>query len=116
MLASFLKKNTFVLFLSHFKLSASLTGVLFLSSLFTTGYVSWSNDHIPNPEDPFTQFDKVYEKPWTRLGPYLVGMLTGWILFKTDLKIRMSRVSIQLTDKGFIIKVTCPKIDKILQS
>ncbi|KAH9640560.1 hypothetical protein HF086_000504, partial [Spodoptera exigua] len=77
---------------NHFKVSASLTGVLFMSSLFTTGYVSWSNDHIPNSEDPFTQFDKVYEKPWTRLGPYLVGMLTGWILFKTNLTIKMSRV------------------------
>lgn len=84
-------KYIFVFF-SHFKLSAGLTGVLFLSSLVTTGYVSYSSNHIPNPEDPFTQFDKVYEKPWTRLGPYLVGMLTGWILFKTNLKIRMNRV------------------------
>ncbi|KAJ8734380.1 hypothetical protein PYW07_014931 [Mythimna separata] len=81
-----------ILATSHFKVSAALTGVLFISSLFTTGYVSWSNNHIPNSEDPFTQFDKVYEKPWTRLGPYLVGMLTGWILFKTNLKIRMTRV------------------------
>lgn len=80
-------------FLSHFKLSAALSGVFFISSLFTTGYVSWSNEHIPNSEDPFTQFDKIYDKPWTRLGPYLVGMFTGWILFKTNLKIRMSRVS-----------------------
>ncbi|XP_075990168.1 uncharacterized protein LOC142985805 [Anticarsia gemmatalis] len=81
-----------ILATSHFKLSAVLTGLLFLSSLVTTGYVSWSSNHIPNAEDPFTQFDKVYEKPWTRLGPYLVGMLTGWILFKTNLKIRMNRI------------------------
>lgn len=81
-----------ILAASHFKLSAGLTGVLFLSSLVTTGYVSWSNNHIPNPEDPFTQFDKVYEKPWTRLGPYLMGMFAGWILFKTNLKIRMNRI------------------------
>lgn len=84
-------------------MSASLTGVLFVSSLFTTGYVSWSNDHIPNSEDPFTQFDKVYEKPWTRLGPYLVGMLTGWILFKTNLKIRMTRVSNYFDNPGSIV-------------
>ncbi|XP_049887936.1 uncharacterized protein LOC126382208 [Pectinophora gossypiella] len=77
---------------SHFKVSVGLTGVLFLSSLVTTGYVSWNNDHIPNSEDPFTQFDKIYDKPWTRLGPYLVGMAVGWILFKTNLKIRMSKI------------------------
>ncbi|XP_060810433.1 O-acyltransferase like protein [Amyelois transitella] len=81
-----------ILATSHFKLSVSLTGVFFVSSLFTTGYVSWSNEHIPNSEDPFTQFDKIYDKPWTRLGPYLIGMATGWILFKTNLKIRMKKV------------------------
>ncbi|RVE48460.1 hypothetical protein evm_006896 [Chilo suppressalis] len=81
-----------ILATSHFKLSVSLTGVFFISSLFTTGYVSWSNEHVPNSEDPFTQFDKIYDKPWTRLGPYLVGMATGWILFKTNLKIRMGKV------------------------
>lgn len=58
----------------------------------TTGFVSYSSEHIPNSEDPFTQFDKIYDKPWTRLGPYLVGMATGWILFKTNLKIKMGRV------------------------
>lgn len=73
-------------------MSAGLTGALFLSSLATTGYVSWSSEHVPSGEDPFTQFDKIYDKPWTRLGPYLVGMATGWILFKTNLKIRMNRV------------------------
>ncbi|XP_045507641.1 nose resistant to fluoxetine protein 6-like isoform X2 [Colias croceus] len=81
-----------ILATSHFKLSVILTGVFFVSSLFTTGYVSWSSEHIPNSEDPFTQFDKIYDKPWTRLGPYLVGMATGWILFKTNLKIRMGRI------------------------
>lgn len=79
-------------FLSHFKLSAALTGVFFISSLLTTGYVSWSNEHVPSGDDPFTSFDKIYDKPWTRLGPYLVGMATGWILFKTNLRIRMNRV------------------------
>ncbi|KAJ0180859.1 hypothetical protein K1T71_002944, partial [Dendrolimus kikuchii] len=80
-----------ILSTSHFKLSVSLTGLFFVSSMATTGYVSWSSEDIPNSEDPFTQFDKIYDKPWTRLGPYLVGMLTGWILFKTNLKIRMNR-------------------------
>ncbi|XP_052737109.1 nose resistant to fluoxetine protein 6-like [Bicyclus anynana] len=81
-----------ILATSHFKLSAVLTGLFFLSSLVTTGFVSYSSEHIPNSEDPFTQFDKIYDKPWTRLGPYLVGMATGWILFKTNLKIKMGMV------------------------
>ncbi|XP_048482019.1 nose resistant to fluoxetine protein 6 isoform X1 [Plutella xylostella] len=81
-----------ILATSNFNLSAALTGVFFISSLLTTGYVSWSNEHVPNGDDPFTSFDKIYDKPWTRLGPYLVGMATGWILFKTNLRIRMNKL------------------------
>ncbi|XP_041974276.1 O-acyltransferase like protein-like [Aricia agestis] len=81
-----------ILSTSHLKVSAVLSVVLFFSSLITTGYVSWSSDHVPNGEDPFTQFDKIYDKPWTRFGPYLVGMATGWILFKTNSKIRFGRL------------------------
>lgn len=43
-------------------------------------------------DDPLALFDKIYDKPWTRLGPYLVGMSVGWILFKTDCKMKMHRV------------------------
>jgi hypothetical protein len=43
-------------------------------------------------DEPLALFDKIYDKPWTRLGPYLVGMIVGWILYKTDCKIRMGKV------------------------
>lgn len=58
----------------------------------TTGLIAFQNNHIPNTDDPLALFDKIYDKPWTRLGPYLVGMSVGWFLFKTNCKIRMSRV------------------------
>ncbi|KAJ8300545.1 hypothetical protein KUTeg_022064 [Tegillarca granosa] len=33
-----------------------------------------------------------YRKPWCRIGPYIVGMLMGYILYKTDCKVKMSRI------------------------
>ncbi|KAK9509892.1 hypothetical protein O3M35_004783 [Rhynocoris fuscipes] len=48
--------------------------------------IAYSNNHVPNEDDPMALFDKIYDKPWTRLGPYIVGMSVGWILFKTDCK------------------------------
>lgn len=63
-----------------------------VSSWCTTAYIAYSNQHMPSEDDPLALFDKIYDKPWTRLGPYLVGMAVGWILFKTDCKIRMSKV------------------------
>lgn len=65
-----------------------------LSSWITTAYIAYSNNHIPNFDDPMALFDKIYDKPWTRFGPYLIGMGVGWLLFKTDCRIRMSKVGV----------------------
>lgn len=74
-------------------MAASTLTVFMLSSWVTTAYVAYTNNHMPNSDDPLALFDKIYDKPWTRLGPYLIGMSVGWILFKTNCKIRMSKVS-----------------------
>ncbi|XP_045202055.2 nose resistant to fluoxetine protein 6-like [Mercenaria mercenaria] len=36
---------------------------------------------------------KLYVKPWTRVGPYVVGFFTGYILYKTECKVQMSKVA-----------------------
>lgn len=77
----------------HFKFAAGMLTVFMISSWATTAYIAFSNNHMPNADDPFALFDKIYDKPWTRLGPYLVGMCVGWILFRTNCKISMSKVS-----------------------
>ncbi|XP_053691463.1 O-acyltransferase like protein [Sabethes cyaneus] len=76
----------------HFKFAAAMVTIFMISSWATTGYIAFTNNHMPNADDPFALFDKIYDKPWTRLGPYLVGMSVGWILFKTNCKINMSKV------------------------
>lgn len=76
----------------HFKFAAGVLAIFMISSWATTAYIAFSNNHMPNADDPFALFDKIYDKPWTRLGPYLVGMCLGWILFKTNCKINMSKM------------------------
>jgi hypothetical protein len=44
-------------------------------------------------QEPFAHFDALYDKPWTRLGPYLVGMATGWLLHETRCTLKMPTVS-----------------------
>ncbi|XP_078664426.1 nose resistant to fluoxetine protein 6-like isoform X2 [Branchiostoma floridae x Branchiostoma belcheri] len=36
-----------------------------------------------NRDEPDPKFTEYYIKPWVRIGPYLVGMLVGWVLYKT---------------------------------
>ncbi|CAH1402499.1 unnamed protein product [Nezara viridula] len=81
-------------FARYFKAAAALMTFFLISSWFTTGFIAYSNNHIPNEDDPLALFDKIYDKPWTRLGPYIVGMSVGWLLFKTNCKIKMNKVMV----------------------
>ncbi|XP_046398836.1 nose resistant to fluoxetine protein 6-like [Ischnura elegans] len=84
---------------------AAIAGVLFMvSSWVTTAAISVHYDYHVSIQDPFALFDQLYDKPWLRLGPYLVGMLTGWILYKTALNIRMPKVAV-IT--GWILSLVC---------
>ncbi|EEB17783.1 conserved hypothetical protein [Pediculus humanus corporis] len=85
-----------ILALSRFKMAAVIYFICLASSWVTTAYIAYSNNHMPSQDDPLALFDKIYDKPWTRLGPYLIGMGVGWILYKTNCKIKMNKISLIL--------------------
>ncbi|XP_011506464.1 PREDICTED: nose resistant to fluoxetine protein 6-like isoform X3 [Ceratosolen solmsi marchali] len=89
---------------NHFKIAAFSLVLLTVSSWITTGYIALVNNHMPNTDDPLALFDKIYDKPWTRLGPYLIGMSVGYFLFKTDCKIKMSKATVFL---GWLLSSAC---------
>ena len=39
-------------------------------------------------------FNLIYDKPWTRIGAYAVGFLAGYILYRTNCKIKMPKVTL----------------------
>ena len=39
-------------------------------------------------------FNDYYVKPYCRIGAYIVGIMTGYIMYSTDCKSRMGRVSL----------------------
>ncbi|XP_013404082.1 nose resistant to fluoxetine protein 6 [Lingula anatina] len=44
-----------------------------------------------------------YMLPWCRVGPYLVGLVVGYILYKTDLKLKMHKAVVAL---GWFLSVS----------
>ncbi|KAL3842202.1 hypothetical protein ACJMK2_020242 [Sinanodonta woodiana] len=38
-------------------------------------------------------FDDYYVKPYCRMGPYIIGIMTGYVLYRTNCKIRMNRLT-----------------------
>ncbi|KAL7303646.1 hypothetical protein TKK_0003791 [Trichogramma kaykai] len=93
-----------ILATNHLKCAAFTLVALMLSSWLTTGYIALVNNHMPNTDDPLALFDKIYDKPWTRLGPYLIGMALGYVLFKTDCKVKMSRATNFI---GWLLSAAC---------
>ncbi|KAK4883484.1 hypothetical protein RN001_006803 [Aquatica leii] len=93
-----------ILAVRHFKSAASLLVMFVVSSWMTTAYIAYSNRHMPGSDDPLALFDKIYDKPWTRLSPYLIGMCVGWFLFKTKCQLKMSKITVTA---GWLVSSTC---------
>ncbi|XP_031840706.1 nose resistant to fluoxetine protein 6 [Nomia melanderi] len=82
-----------LLSVKYLKVAASLVLLLLASSWFTTFVVAYTNDYVARIQDPFALFDELYDKPWMRAGPYFVGIITGYILFKTNCKLKLPLVA-----------------------
>ncbi|RZC32187.1 Acyl transf 3 domain containing protein, partial [Asbolus verrucosus] len=93
-----------ILAANHFKSGACLLVIFLVSSWLTTGYIAFSNSHIPGLDGPLVLFDKIYDKPWTRLGPYLIGICVGWFLFKKNCQLRMSKL---VVTSGWTAALAC---------
>ncbi|KAL5256315.1 hypothetical protein ACHWQZ_G011512 [Mnemiopsis leidyi] len=82
------------------KIGISVTLSTLVCSCVTAGIICYYNDLGPSTVfDPhavnFTDFRLLYDKPWIRCPPYLIGLLGGWFCFKNldSLKLYVSRLS-----------------------
>lgn len=66
----------------YFKTSAITVIILLLSSWVVAIFVSVHFQYTHKVADPFESFDILYDKPWQRIGPYIVGMITGYIIVR----------------------------------
>ncbi|CRK99548.1 CLUMA_CG012865, isoform A [Clunio marinus] len=66
----------------YLRVSLLSIGLLLVSFLITTVYMSVHYNYIHKVSDPFESFDILYDKPWQRFSPYFMGMFTGYILHR----------------------------------
>lgn len=85
--------GTFLLLLSssYFILSTIILVIVLVSSWILTGYISYSYGYIPTLDEQLAMLNVLYDPPWTRVGPYLIGMCTGYILVHLRGKLNISR-------------------------
>ncbi|XP_071115657.1 nose resistant to fluoxetine protein 6-like [Haliotis cracherodii] len=80
-------------------LGAAAAGVFLLATFITTGVVAsyYSlpasiSDILGGNPGAVNFSTKYYFKPWCRMGPYIIGLVAGYILYTTKCRIRMNRV------------------------
>ncbi|XP_053661200.1 O-acyltransferase like protein [Anopheles marshallii] len=66
----------------NFRLAAGLLFLCLGGSWLLSIYFSLHYRYTHKVADPFESFDILYDKPWQRIGPYIVGMITGYILHR----------------------------------
>ncbi|XP_035683620.1 nose resistant to fluoxetine protein 6-like [Branchiostoma floridae] len=76
--------------------------VLLLASFITTAVISWHFDLKAS----LTDMVHYYDKPYCRIGPYLVGVAVGWLLVKIKKKQTKSRTLSVLMLVGWLIAAT----------
>ncbi|XP_076232013.1 nose resistant to fluoxetine protein 6 [Calliopsis andreniformis] len=84
--------GSFLLVLSSIHLYAALSlGILSLiGSMFISGYIGYTVEYYITLDEMYANLETLYMRPWTRIPPFLVGMMTGCLLIKWDNKLHLS--------------------------
>ncbi|CAG5095631.1 Similar to nrf-6: Nose resistant to fluoxetine protein 6 (Caenorhabditis elegans) [Cotesia congregata] len=90
--------GTFLLLLSdvYFYTSAALLLVLLIVPAIINGFTSYAYEYINTTDQMWSIMNVVYSPPWIRIGPYLIGMITGYILRRMKGKLNVSRKTLCL--------------------
>ncbi|EEB16762.1 conserved hypothetical protein [Pediculus humanus corporis] len=86
----------------YFKISVVVLFTLLVSSWCTTAYIAYTYQYQVKVQEPFALFDELYDKPWTRIGPYIIGMCAGWLLAEKKCQIKMPWIVVIL---GWILSI-----------
>ncbi|CAH1155134.1 unnamed protein product [Phaedon cochleariae] len=88
----------------HLKFASILLAILLATSWIVTFLIALEWQYTARVEEPFALFDQLYDKPWLRIGPYLVGMMAGYGLFRMKSRLGMPRHLVAL---GWCLAVVC---------
>jgi len=69
---------------------------LIVTNFVSAGIISYNNDMTANfmlNPDQTVAFTEYYFKPWCRIGPYVVGYIVGYILYKTECKPKLTKLT-----------------------
>ncbi|XP_031849553.1 nose resistant to fluoxetine protein 6-like [Nomia melanderi] len=75
----------------YLSVAAFMTIFILVTSWIITAIIALRTHHVPSAQDPFAHYESLYDKPWSRIGPYLLGMMSGWYLHKINCSLRIHK-------------------------
>ncbi|XP_011868755.1 PREDICTED: nose resistant to fluoxetine protein 6 isoform X2 [Vollenhovia emeryi] len=80
----------------YFYTAVVLLGSLLIGSIILGGYISYIYEHVPTLDEQYRLINVLYYPPWLRIGPYIIGMITGYIIIRLNKKIAWKRNTVIL--------------------
>ncbi|XP_050465551.1 nose resistant to fluoxetine protein 6-like isoform X2 [Cataglyphis hispanica] len=78
----------------YFYTSIVILGALLIGSIIITGYISYIYEYIPTLNEQWRLLHVFYFSPWTRIGPYIIGIITGYIVRKLNKKLALKKKTV----------------------
>ncbi|KAG5347326.1 NRF6 protein, partial [Acromyrmex charruanus] len=75
----------------YFYVAVVILGTLLISSVILSGYISYIYEYVPTLDEQYRLLDVFYFPPWIRIGPYIIGMITGYIIRRFNKKIVLKK-------------------------
>ncbi|XP_072747379.1 nose resistant to fluoxetine protein 6-like isoform X2 [Anoplolepis gracilipes] len=89
---------TLLLILStvYFYVTVVILGVLLIGSIMLTGYISYIYEYVPTLGEQYRLMSVLYYPPWIRIGPYIIGIIIGYIVRRLNKKLTLKKKTVIL--------------------
>ncbi|EGI64402.1 Nose resistant to fluoxetine protein 6 [Acromyrmex echinatior] len=76
----------------YFYVAVVILCTILIASIILSGYISYIYEYVPTLDEQYRLLDVLYFPPWIRIGPYIIGMITGYIIRRFNKKIILKKV------------------------
>ncbi|XP_032677213.1 nose resistant to fluoxetine protein 6-like [Odontomachus brunneus] len=85
-----------ILLTIYFYTAVVILCTLLIGTIVLTGYISYANEYVPTLDEQYRLQNILYYSPWTRIGPYIIGMITAYLALKLNKKLVLKRRTVIL--------------------
>ncbi|KAG5347697.1 NRF6 protein, partial [Acromyrmex charruanus] len=78
-------------YIRYFYVAVVILSTILISSVILSGYISYIYEYVPTLDEQYRLLDVFYFPPWIRIGPYIIGMITGYIIRRFNKKIVLKK-------------------------